>query len=48
MISTAPSDILQETFKAIVDRFTPKNWKQACISNIDKPAFPENMEPGGY
>ncbi|CAD6581426.1 MAG: hypothetical protein ASARMPREDX12_000459 [Alectoria sarmentosa] len=37
-----------EAFKAIVDRFTPKNWKQACISNIDKPAFPEEIEPGGY
>lgn len=37
-----------EAFKAIVDGFTPKNWKQACVSNIDKPAFPEETEPGGY
>ena len=37
----------QEAFKAIVDGFTPKNWKQACMSNLDKPAFPEEIEPGG-
>ncbi|KAF6217934.1 hypothetical protein HO133_006346 [Letharia lupina] len=37
-----------EAFKAIVDGFTPKNWKQACITNIDKSAFPESIEPGGY
>ena len=40
--------ILQEAFKAVVDGFTPRNWKQACISNIDKPAFPEEIEPAGY
>ena len=46
--SLAPANILQEAFKAIVDGFTPRNWKQACISNIDKPAFPEEIEPAGY
>ena len=48
MESIAPAYLLQEAFKAIVDGFTPKNWKQACISNTDKPVFPEEIEPGGY
>ena len=42
------ANIIQEAFKAIVDGFTPKNWKQACMSNLDKPAFPEEIEPAGY
>ncbi|KAI9748379.1 MAG: hypothetical protein M1835_001803 [Candelina submexicana] len=36
-----------EAFKSIVDKFTPKNWKQACASNIDMPAFPNSPEPAG-
>ncbi|KAL2021047.1 hypothetical protein VTK56DRAFT_7702 [Thermocarpiscus australiensis] len=27
-------------FKAIVDKFTPKDWKQQCRMNRDKPALP--------
>ncbi|KAI9782152.1 MAG: hypothetical protein M1816_001986 [Peltula sp. TS41687] len=34
-------------FKEIVDKFTPKNWKEACAWNLDKPAFPERVEPAG-
>jgi len=38
----------QDTFKAIVDKFTPKNWKADCMSNLGAPAFPEKSEPAGY
>lgn len=38
----------QEAFKAIVDKFTPKNWKAGCMSNLDAPAFPDEPEPAGY
>lgn len=38
----------QEAFKTIVDKYTPKNWKQACASNMDAPVFPEKIEPAGY
>ncbi|KNG44338.1 histidine acid phosphatase [Stemphylium lycopersici] len=37
-----------EAFKGIVDQFTPRNWKAACASRLDQPAFPEKMEPAGY
>lgn len=37
-----------EAFKRIADKFTPKNWKQACISNLDQPAFPAPVEKAGY
>ncbi|KAH6890376.1 histidine phosphatase superfamily [Thelonectria olida] len=37
-----------EAFKAIVDKFTPQNWKQQCRSNIKEPAFPAKPEPAGY
>ncbi|KAF2683741.1 phosphoglycerate mutase-like protein [Lentithecium fluviatile CBS 122367] len=37
-----------EAFKAIVDKYTPKNWKHACASNVDAPSFPEQPEPAGY
>ncbi|KAF2194885.1 phosphoglycerate mutase-like protein [Zopfia rhizophila CBS 207.26] len=37
-----------EAFKSIVDKYTPKNWKHACASNVDAPSFPENPEPAGY
>ncbi|KAI9810764.1 MAG: hypothetical protein M1827_006102 [Pycnora praestabilis] len=36
-----------DAFKSIVDKFTPKNWKQACAANTDKPAFPATFEPPG-
>ena len=38
----------QEAFKGIVDKYTPSHWKQACLSNMEVPAFPENPEPAGY
>jgi acid phosphatase len=31
-----------------VDKYTPKNWKQACASTLDAPSFPERPEPAGY
>ncbi|KAF2749384.1 phosphoglycerate mutase-like protein [Sporormia fimetaria CBS 119925] len=37
-----------EAFKSIVDKYTPKNWKHACASNLDAPVFPEKPEPAGY
>ncbi|PMD36640.1 histidine acid phosphatase-like protein [Hyaloscypha variabilis F] len=37
-----------EAFKGIVDKYTPSHWKQACLSNMEVPAFPENPEPAGY
>ncbi|KAF2492043.1 phosphoglycerate mutase-like protein [Lophium mytilinum] len=37
-----------EAFKSIVDKFTPKNWKHACSSNLDSPTFPARPEPAGY
>ena len=36
-----------EAFKGIVDKFTPKNWKQACGARLGENAFPENVEPAG-
>lgn len=37
-----------EAFKSIVDKYTPKNWKTACTSRLDAPAFPDKPEPAGY
>ncbi|KAF1927214.1 phosphoglycerate mutase-like protein [Didymella exigua CBS 183.55] len=37
-----------ETFKGVVDKITPKNWKVACSSNLGAPAFPEKVEVAGY
>lgn len=37
-----------EAFKAVVDKYTPKNWKQACASNVDVVSIPERPEPAGY
>jgi acid phosphatase len=37
-----------EAFKAIVDKYTPSHWKQACVSNVDIPAFPQVPEPAGH
>jgi len=42
------ANVEQEAFKAIVDKFTPRNWKEACASNIDNPAFPAEIEPPGH
>ncbi|GAB1320697.1 hypothetical protein MFIFM68171_10907 [Madurella fahalii] len=36
-------------FKAVVDKFTPKNWKQQCRMNRDRPATPTGEpEWAGY
>ncbi|KAH6604269.1 hypothetical protein Trco_007715 [Trichoderma cornu-damae] len=35
-------------FKAIVDKFTPRDWKQQCHTNVKAPAFPEKPEPAGF
>jgi len=37
-----------EAFKAIVDKFTPPNWKAACHENLGGDAFPTQKEPAGY
>ena len=42
------TNVLQEAFKRIADKFTPKNWKQACVSNLDQPTFPAAVEKAGY
>ncbi|KAJ9667105.1 hypothetical protein H2201_002624 [Coniosporium apollinis] len=36
-----------EAFKAIADKFTPRNWKAACASNMDESPFPPKVEPAG-
>ena len=38
----------QEAFKRIADKFTPKDWKGSCESNLDKPCFPQENEEAGY
>ncbi|KAF3770500.1 phosphoglycerate mutase-like protein [Cryphonectria parasitica EP155] len=35
-------------FKAIVDKFTPKDWKEECKRGRNEPAFPVREEPAGY
>ncbi|KAL7934483.1 histidine phosphatase superfamily [Trichoderma chlorosporum] len=35
-------------FKAIVDKFTPRDWKHQCLTDVQAPAFPEKPEPAGY
>ncbi|KAE9989713.1 hypothetical protein EG327_002355 [Venturia inaequalis] len=37
-----------EAFKSIVDKYTPKNWKAACMSNLGESAFPKTDETAGY
>jgi len=37
-----------EAFKEIVDKITPRTWKQECKRNLDKPPVPEKAEPAGY
>lgn len=41
-------NVRQEAFKRIADKFTPKSWKQACVTNLDQPAFPVAVEKAGY
>ena len=40
--------LVQEAFKRVADKMTPKNWKVACESNLDGSAFPEQKEEAGY
>lgn len=55
LVSASPSacssnlglTLSKEAFKAIVDKFTPKNWKQECLTDIKAPAFPAKPEPAG-
>lgn len=35
-------------FKEIADKFTPKNWKAACLANLDQDEVPEKFEKAGY
>ncbi|KAH8909613.1 phosphoglycerate mutase-like protein [Coniochaeta sp. PMI_546] len=36
-------------FKAIVDKYTPENWRQQCRQNLNLPASPTGEpEPAGY
>ena len=42
------ADSTQEAFKAIVDKFTPRDWRRACVSNLDQSAFPDEIEQSGY
>ncbi|KAL9124409.1 MAG: hypothetical protein Q9217_006259 [Psora testacea] len=37
-----------EAFKAIVDKFTPRSWKEACSTNLDQPPFPAEIQSPGY
>ena len=37
----------QAAFKGIVDKFTPKDWKVECASNLDKAVFPSEVNPAG-
>ena len=49
--SKAPGSPLtqsQEAFKAIVDKFTPHDWRQQCHANVDAPAFPAKPETAGF
>ncbi|PNY24711.1 acid phosphatase [Tolypocladium capitatum] len=41
-------EMVQEAFKAIVDKFTPRDWKQQCRVNVRALAFPTKPEPAGY
>jgi acid phosphatase len=37
-----------EAFKGVVDKYTPKNWKAECMSRLDEPVFPMEVERAGY
>lgn len=34
-------------FKSVVDKYTPKNWKNDCGSRMGESAFPDSVEPSG-
>ncbi|TLD04621.1 uncharacterized protein PgNI_09940 [Pyricularia grisea] len=35
-------------FKSIVDKFTPRNWKEDCRRSTNDPVFPVKPEPAGF
>ncbi|KAL8347365.1 hypothetical protein RB601_003157 [Gaeumannomyces tritici] len=37
-----------EAFKTIVDKFTPRDWKEDCRKSVKSSPFPEKPEPAGY
>jgi len=37
-----------KAFKTITDKFTPRNWKKACASNLDNPPIPPTIEEAGF
>jgi acid phosphatase len=37
-----------EAFKTVVDKYTPKNWKAECMSKLEEPVFPMEVERAGY
>ncbi|KAH8193537.1 hypothetical protein TruAng_012297 [Truncatella angustata] len=37
-----------EAFKAIVDKFTPQDWRGQCRANLGAPGLPAKPEPAGY
>jgi acid phosphatase len=37
-----------EAFKTVVDKYTPKNWKAECMSKLEEPVFPMEVEKAGY
>ncbi|WEW54647.1 histidine acid phosphatase superfamily protein [Emydomyces testavorans] len=43
-----PSFCTLEAFKQIVDKYTPKNWREECSWNTDKGMFVEGEERAGY
>jgi acid phosphatase len=48
-LSEHKTNIVQSAFKAIVDKYTPTNWKEQCRANLDQPATATgNVEPAGY
>ena len=40
-------NVSQEAFKSVVDSFTPRTWKSACMANLDKSPFPREVEAAG-
>jgi acid phosphatase len=37
-----------EAFKEIADKFTPRDWREACEANCEKTRIGEVVEPAGY
>lgn len=42
------NNVSKATFKSIVDKFTPRDWKQECKPNKNAPIFPNKPEAAGY